>query len=133
MSGIASLQIGERVLSLPIEDATQGRSAINIAPLLKDGDVTTLDYGFANTAATRSAITYLDGEAGILRYRGYPIEQLAERSTFVETAYLLIYGELPTRTQLAEWTTLVQHHTMLHEEFRRFLTGSQWTPPRWPF
>lgn len=123
MSGIASLQIGERVLSLPIEDATQGRSVINIAPLLKDGDVTTLDYGFANTAATRSAITYLDGEAGILRYRGYPIEQLAERSTFVETAYLLIYGELPTRTQLAEWTTLVQHHTMLHEEFRRFFDG----------
>jgi len=119
----AELRLGEQVLSLPVERATEGQSAIDISPLLRDAHVTTLDYGFANTAATRSAITFLDGEAGILRYRGYPIEELAERSTFLETAYLLIYGELPTGQQLAEWTTSIKRHTLLHEEFRRFFDG----------
>jgi citrate synthase len=119
----AELRLGERVLSLPIEQATEGQSAIDIGSLLKDAHLTTLDYGFANTAATRSAITFLDGENGILRYRGYPIEELAERSTFLETAYLLIYGELPSAAQLAEWTTAVKHHTLLHEELRRFFDG----------
>ncbi len=69
--------------------------------------MTTLDYGYANTAPTRSAITFLDGDAGILRYRGYPIEQLADRSTFLEIAYLLIHGELPTEGQLSDWTVAV--------------------------
>jgi citrate synthase len=119
----AELRLGDQVLELPIEAATEGQSAINVGPLLKEARLTTLDYGFANTAATRSAITYLDGEAGILRYRGYPIEELAERSTFLETAYLLIYGELPTTAQLADWTTALKHHTLLHEEFRRFFDG----------
>jgi len=119
----AELRLGEQGLSLPVERATEGQSAIDISALLKDAHVTTLDYGFANTAATRSAITFLDGEAGILRYRGYPIEELAERSTFLETAYLLIYGELPTGQQLAEWTTSIKRHTLLHEEFRRFFDG----------
>ena len=119
----AELRLGEQVLSLPVERATEGQSAIDISPLLRDAHVTTLDYGFANTAATRSAITFLDGEAGILRYRGYSIEELAERSTFLETAYLLIYGELPTGQQLAEWTTSIKRHTLLHEEFRRFFDG----------
>ncbi len=119
----AELRLGDQVLELPIEAATEGQSAINVGTLLKEAHLTTLDYGFANTAATRSAITYLDGEAGILRYRGYPIEELAERSTFLETAYLLIYGELPTADQLADWTTALKHHTLLHEEFRRFFDG----------
>jgi len=119
----AELRAGDTVLSLPIERATEGQSAVNIAALLKDAHLTTLDYGFGNTAATRSAITYLDGEAGVLRYRGYPIEELAERSTFLETAYLLIYGELPTERQLADWTTSIKRHTMVHEEFRRFFDG----------
>jgi citrate synthase len=119
----AELRLGEQVFSLPIEQATEGQSAINISSLLKEARLTTLDYGFANTAATRSAITYLDGEAGILRYRGYPIEELAERSTFLETAYLLIYGELPSAQQMADWTTAVKRHTLLHEEFRRFFDG----------
>jgi citrate synthase len=119
----AELRIGDRVLALPIKTATEGQSAIDVSALLKEAHLTTLDYGFANTAATRSAITYLDGEAGILRYRGYPIEELAERSTFLEVAYLLIYGELPSATQLAEWTTSVRRHTLLHEEFRRFFDG----------
>jgi citrate synthase len=119
----AELRLGERVLSLPVEAATEGQAALNIGALLKDAHVTTLDYGFANTAATRSAITYLDGEAGILRYRGYPIEELAERSSFLEVAYLLIYGELPTEQQLADWTSAIGRHTLLHEEFRRFFDG----------
>ncbi|HEX5149318.1 MAG TPA: citrate synthase [Candidatus Limnocylindrales bacterium] len=119
----AELRLGEQVVELPVGQATEGQSAIDISALLKDAHVTTLDYGFANTAATRSAITFLDGEAGILRYRGYPIEELAERSTFLETAYLLIYGELPTARQLEDWTTSIRRHTLLHEEFRRFFDG----------
>jgi citrate synthase len=120
---VAELRLGEQVLALPVERATEGQSAVDISPLLRDGHVTTLDYGFANTAATRSAITFLDGEAGILRYRGYPIEELAERSTFLDTAYLLIYGELPSNRQLEDWTTSIRRHTLLHEEFRRFFDG----------
>jgi citrate synthase len=119
----AELRLGEQVLNLPVERATEGQSAVDIGALLKDAHLTTLDYGFANTAATRSAITFLDGEAGILRYRGYPIEELAERSSFLETAYLLIYGELPTARQLEDWTTSIRRHTLLHEEFRRFFDG----------
>ena len=119
----AELRIGDRVFMLPIEEGVEGYPAINVSSLLKDAGVTTIDYGYANTASTRSAITYLDGEAGILRYRGYPIEQLAEQSTFLETAYLLMYGELPTEEQLASWTYAVKHHTLLHEEFKRFYDG----------
>jgi citrate synthase len=119
----AELHIGDQVLQLPIHAATEGQSAFDIGALLKDAHMTTLDYGYANTAPTRSAITYLDGDAGILRYRGYPIEELAEKSTFLETAYLLIYGELPTAEQLETWTTSIERHTMVHEEFRRFFDG----------
>ena len=121
--GSAELHLADTVLQLPVREATEGQAAIDVGTLLKDAHVTTLDYGFANTAATRSAITYLDGDAGILRYRGYPIEQLAEQSTFLEVAYLLIYGELPNEQQLAEWTTSIKRHTLLHEEFRRFFDG----------
>jgi citrate synthase len=119
----AQLQIGDAQYDLPIEEGSEGYPAIRITPLLKETGYTALDYGYANTASTRSAITYLDGEAGILRYRGYPIEQLAERSTFLETAYLLIHGELPTEEQLAAWTDAIKRHTLLHEEFRRFYDG----------
>jgi citrate synthase len=119
----AELNIADAALKLPVEHGTQGSSAVNVATLLKDAHVTTLDYGFANTASTRSSITYLDGENGILRYRGYPIEQLAEGSTFLETAYLLIYGDLPTAEQLDAWTTSIRRHTLLHEEFKRFFDG----------
>jgi citrate synthase len=120
---VAELRIGDRVFTLPIERGVEGYPAINVSSLLKDAGVTTLDYGYANTASTRSAITYLDGDAGILRYRGYPIEQLAEQSTFLETAYLLMYGELPSEEQLASWTYAIGHHTLLHEEFKRFYDG----------
>jgi citrate synthase len=119
----ARLHIGDRVFELPIEPATEGQAAINIATLMKDTGLTTLDYGYANTASTRSAITYLDGDNGILRYRGYPIEDLAERATFLETAYLLIRGELPTPLQLDEWTSEIRRHTLLREEFKHFFEG----------
>ena len=119
----AELRIGDQVLTLPIERGVAGQPAINISSLLRDGHMTALDYGFANTASTRSSITYLDGDAGVLRYRGYPIEQLADRSTFLETAWLLIYGDLPTERELSDWTTQVTRHTLLHEEFKRFFDG----------
>ncbi len=120
---VAQLHVGDKVFDLPIEQATEGQAGINISALLKDAGLTTLDYGYGNTASTRSSITFLDGDRGILRYRGYPIEQLAERSTFLETAYLLIYGELPTPEQLADWTGRIKRNALLHEEFRRFFEG----------
>ena len=120
----AELKIGETVdLDFPIETGTEGERAVDISTLLKSGGVTTLDYGYANTAATRSAITYLDGDRGILRYRGYPIEQLAERSTFLEVAYLLIYGELPSASQLETWVDSIRRHTLLHEDLKRFFNA----------
>ena len=117
---VARLLIGGRELVLPIEQATDGQAAVNISALLKDAGVVTLDYGYANSAPTRSAITYLDGDKGVLRYRGYPIEQLAEGTTFLETAYLLIHGELPTSEQLETWVAEIKNHTLIREEFRHF-------------
>ncbi len=117
---VARLRVGDKELALPIEPATEGQSAINIAPLLKDTGLVTLDYGYANTAPTRSAITYLDGDNGILRYRGYPIEELAESTTFLEVAYLLIYGELPNAQQLTAWTDQIRHHTWIRLAYRQF-------------
>ncbi len=115
----AQLHIGDRVIDLKVEPATEGQSAVNIAPLLQTAGYTTLDYGYGNTASTRSSITFLDGDRGVLRYRGYPIEQLAEQSTFLETAYLLIYGELPTQDQLAAWTARIKRNLLIREELRR--------------
>ncbi len=103
--------------------ATVGESGLNIGPLLKTTGRVTLDFGFMNTAACASSITYIDGDKGILRYRGYPIEQLAQQSTFLETSYLLIYGELPTQEQLDEFKHQIRMHTMLHEDLRRFFDG----------
>jgi len=110
-------------LSMPVIPAIEGPSGIAISPLLKESGLVTYDPGFMNTASCSSRITYIDGEAGILRYRGYPIEQLAEKSSFLEVAYLLIYGELPTAQQLTEFTELVRRHSLLHEEMRRFFDG----------
>jgi citrate synthase len=110
---------------LPLEEvpSTVGESGINIAPLLKQTGRVTLDHGFVNTAACTSAITYIDGDKGILRYRGYPIEQLAQQSTFLETSFLLIYGALPTTEQLDSFKHEIRMHTMLHEDLRRFFDG----------
>jgi citrate synthase len=120
---VATLKIGEKSLSMPIHVGTENDRAIDISKLLKETGHITLDEGYANTGATSSAITYLDGDRGILRYRGYPIEQLAEKCDFLETSYLLIYGELPTPEQLDEFRTDISHHTMLHEDMRSFYNG----------
>jgi citrate synthase len=106
-----------------IRPATEGSDAFDISKLLSGTGLVTLDSGFGNTAACSSAITYIDGDAGILRYRGYPIDQLAESSTFLEVSYLLIYGELPTQAELEDFTTKISRHTLLHEDLKRFFEG----------
>lgn len=109
--------------AMTIARATEGNDGIELGKLLSATGYTTLDPGFVNTASTKSAITYIDGDEGILRYRGYPIEELAERSSFLEVSYLLIYGELPSADELAAFTTRIQRHTMLHEDLKRFFDG----------
>jgi citrate synthase len=110
---------------LPLAEvaAVDGDNGLDISALLKETGRVTLDTGFVNTAACTSSITFIDGDAGILRYRGYPIEQLAAGSTFTEVSYLLIYGELPTPAQLSEFEEMIRKHTMLHEDLRRFFDG----------
>ncbi|WP_306830983.1 citrate synthase [Catenuloplanes nepalensis] len=110
-------------LSMPVRNAVEGPAGVDVGALLKETGYVTLDTGFVNTASCTSAITYIDGDAGILRYRGYPIDQLAGKASFLETSYLLIYGELPTATQLAEFDSRVRKHTLLHEEMRQFFGG----------
>lgn len=119
----AKLAVGGKELELPVVVGTENERAIDIAQLLKLTGHITLDEGYANTGATTSSITYLDGDKGILRYRGYPIEVLAEHCDFVETCYLLIYGELPTRDQLESFRESIRRHTMLHEDMRSFYNG----------
>jgi len=103
--------------------ATVGASGYDVSALLKETGHITLDHGFMNTASCESAITYIDGDNGILRYRGYPIEQLAEKSTFLETSFLLIYGHLPSATELSKFTQDITMHTMVHDDLRRFFDG----------
>ena len=110
-------------LELPETAATEGPSGLGVGSLLKDTGAVTLDLGFMNTAACTSAITFIDGDAGILRYRGYPIDELAGGSSFLEVSYLLIYGELPTETELAAFDARIRRHTLLHEDLRRFFDG----------
>ena len=103
--------------------ATVGSAGLDISNLLKETKHVAIDHGFMNTASCASSITYIDGDAGILRYRGYPIEQLAEQSTFLETSYLLIYGKLPNMQELAAFENEISKHTMVHEDLRRFFDG----------
>jgi citrate synthase len=110
-------------LELPVVTATEGPSGIDISSLLKATGYVTLDPGYVNTGACTSAITYIDGEAGILRYRGYPIGELAEKSNFLEVSYLLIYGSLPTRSQYEEFADRIRRHTLLDENLKRFFDG----------
>ena len=110
-------------LSMPVHQAVEGPSGVDVGSLLKETGYVTYDPGFVNTASCMSAITYIDGDAGILRYRGYPIDQLAEKSSFLEVSYLLIYGELPTTAQLTDFREKVSVHTLLHEDLRRFFDG----------
>ena len=116
----AELRVGDRTVELPIVSGTVGDQALDIAKLRSSSGLITLDPGYGNTGACSSAITFLDGEEGILRYRGYPIEQLAEGSTFLEVAYLLIWGELPGREELDRFVWDVTHHTLIREEMRHF-------------
>src|SRR6478736_1191488 len=119
----AVLRAGDKELAFPLVQATEGNDAYDISKLMKETGNVTLDSGFVNTASCRSAITYIDGDAGILRYRGYPIEQLAEKSTFVETSFLLIYGHLPSEAELEDFTSRIRRHTLLHEDLKRFFEG----------
>ncbi|HEV7205130.1 MAG TPA: citrate synthase [Jatrophihabitans sp.] len=114
---------GKDALTLPIHAATEGSSGAEISKLLSSTDLVTYDPGFANTASCSSAITYIDGDAGILRYRGYPIDELAENSTFLEVSYLLIHGELPTSDELNRFEDNIRRHTLLHEDMKRFFDG----------
>jgi citrate synthase len=123
MAESAKLHVGSEQVELPVFEGSEGERAVDISRLRSESGLVTLDEGYANTGSTRSAITYLDGERGILRYRGYPIEMLAQHCDFVEVSYLLIYGELPTRRQLEEFRDSIRIHTMLHEDIRQFYNG----------
>ncbi len=117
---VATLSFPGGSAELPILPASDGASSIDISTLTKQTGLTTLDQGFVNTAATKSAITYIDGDAGILRYRGYAIEDVAANSTYLEVAWLLIHGELPTAVELDRFEETIRRHTLLHEDLRRF-------------
>ena len=117
------LSFGDQEIELPMIEGSEGERGIDISALRKQTGLVTIDEGFVNTGSTRSAITYLDGEKGVLRYRGYAIEDLAANCDFVEVAYLLIHGELPTADQAATFRRGIRHHTMIHEDMRSFYNG----------
>jgi citrate synthase len=119
----ARLQLRGKDIELPVVVGTEQEHGIDISKLLATTGCTTLDEGYANTGATSSSVTFLDGDRGILRYRGYKIEDLATNCEFLEVAHLLIYGELPTEEQLGEFRTTILRHTMLHEDMRKFFGG----------
>lgn len=123
MSNDAKLRVGAQELSLPVVVGSENEQAIDISRLRAETGLITLDEGFVNTGSTRSAITFLNGEKGVLRYRGYPIEQLAKHCDFIEVSYLLIYGELPSEEELAQFRRSLRIHTMLHEDMKLFYNG----------
>src|SRR5687767_567005 len=119
----ASLTVGNNKYDFPIYPGTIGPSVIDIGKLYGQTGMFTYDPGFTSTGSCDSKITYIDGDEGILLYRGYPIEQLAEHGDFLETCYLLLYGDLPTKAQKDDFDNRVTRHTMLHEQMARFYTG----------
>ena len=123
MSDSAKLFYKGQEFEFPVIVGTENEPAIDIAKLRSDTGLITLDSGFKNTGSTTSSITFLDGEEGILRYRGYRIEDLAEKSSFMEVAYLLIYGELPTQAQFNDFTKQITYHTLVHEDIKKILDG----------
>ncbi len=123
MSDSAKLFYKGQEFEFPVIVGTENEPAIDIAKLRSDTGLITLDSGFKNTGSTTSSITFLDGEEGILRYRGYRIEDLAEKSSFMEVAYLLIYGELPTQAQFDDFTKQITYHTLVHEDIKKILDG----------
>jgi len=123
MAKTAELIIDGKSYKFPIVEGTEGEQGIDISNLLEETGAVTLDFGYKNTGATKSAITFLDGDKGILRYRGYSIEELAAKSTFLEVSYLLIFGELPTPDQLTKFSDDIKNHTMVHEDIKKILDG----------
>ena len=119
----ATLTIGGTTAEFPVLQSADGASSIDFSTLTRQTGYTGLDYGFVNTASTKSEVTFIDGDKGILRYRGYPIEQLATHSSYLEVAWLLIYGELPTAVELAEFDERIRRHTLLHEDLKRFFSA----------
>lgn len=123
MAKLATLTIDGKSYTFPIVEGSEGEQGIDISNLLETTGTVTLDFGYKNTGATTSAITFLDGDKGILRYRGYSIEDLAAKSTFLEVCYLLIFGELPNTDQLNKFSKDIQNHTMVHEDIKKILDG----------
>ena len=120
MSKTVQLIIDENTYDLPVVEGSENEKAIDISKLRAQTGYVTLDTGYKNTGATTSGITFLDGEKGILRYRGYPIEQLAEKADFLEVCFLLIYGELPSKTEFDLFKDNITKHTLVHEDMRTF-------------
>ena len=123
MEKTAKLKINDSTYELPILEGTEGEIGVDISSLRAQSGIITLDKGFKNTGSTKSAITFLNGEEGILRYRGYSIEELSSKSSFLEVAFLLIYGELPTKEELNEFTNEISSHTLVHEDVKSILDG----------
>ncbi len=120
MGEIAKLELEGKVYEFPVIEGTENEKAIDISNLRSATGYITLDIGYKNTGATQSSITFLDGEEGILKYRGYPIEELAAKATFIEVAYLLIYGNLPTQAELDKFSSDITKHTLVHEDMKQF-------------
>ena len=123
MAKKVELHYNGKKYDLPIVKGTENEIAVDISKLRQEAAIITLDKGFKNTGSTESAITFLDGEKGILRYRGYAIEELAEKSTFLEVAFLLIYGNLPTTEELDKFKNDISKHTLVHEDVKAILDG----------
>ncbi len=123
MSETAELRLGNQTLQFPIVRGSEGEQAVDIRKLRAESGFITLDPGYANSGSCKSAITFIDGEKGILRYRGIPIEELAEKSSFIEVSYLLMYGQLPTSAELEDFAAKVSRHTMLHEDFKMIFSA----------
>ena len=121
--GTATLNVGGKDYSLPVLKGTEGPDVLDVRKLYGEADVFTYDPGFTSTASCESQITFIDGDKGILLYRGYPIDQLAEQSSFLEVCHLLLNGELPTASEYAQFEKNITYHTMLHEQFDRFFSG----------
>ncbi len=123
MNRTATLTFGDKTIELPVIEGSEGELAVDISGLRAETGLITIDPGFGNTGACKSEITFIDGEKGILRYRGIPIEQLAEHSSFVETAWLLIFGKLPTQTELERFSARLTAHAPIHEAFKHHFQG----------
>ena len=123
MSAASTITVDGKEISLPVKSGTIGPDVVDIGKLYAQTGAFTFDPGFTSTASCESKITYIDGDEGVLLYRGYPIEQLAEQGDFLETCYLMLFGELPTPGQKADFDYRVTRHTMVHDQMNRFFTG----------